>query len=158
MWMLHQSLGAARTFAGLREFINDHRAPGRFATIESLLQTLRRQAADTVQFDAKVAQWFRSTQLPSFTLQDAQCQPVARTWRCTVTLRNTGTGDATVDVAAMQGERTMTDGTVQVTAGEGQSAIVRWTLAEQPDRLVVDPDVLVLQARRQQASAALTGR
>jgi ABC-2 type transport system permease protein len=158
MWMLHQTLGATRTFAGLQEFISSHRAPGRFATVESMLHSLRRQTRDTVLFDANVAQWFRSTQLPSFALDEAKCQALAEIWSCTATLRNTGTGDATVDVAAMQGPRTLVDGTTQIRVGAGESTTVRWTLKERPDRLVVDPEVLVLQARRQQASAALTGR
>jgi len=153
MWMLHNSLGAERTFAGLRAFMTEHRAPGRFATPEGLLRTLRLQASHTIQFDAQVAQWFRSTRLPAFAIDGARCEQVDRAWSCTAILRNVGTGDAAVDVAAMRGDTVMAGGMVRVGVGAGKSASVHWTLPTRPERLVVDPDVMVLQARREQAVA-----
>ncbi len=153
MWMLHTSLGAERTFAGLQGFIAEHRAPGRFATPEAMLRTLRRQAEDTIQFDAQVAQWFGSTRLPEFTVDDARCAPADGAWTCAATLRNHGTGNAIVEVAAMRSGAVMASGTVRVRVHAGQSIPVRWTLRGQPDRLVVDPDIKVLQRRREQAFA-----
>jgi len=153
MWMLHNSLGAERTFAGLRAFMTEHRAPGRFATPEGLLRTLRLQASHTIQFDAQVAQWFRSTRLPAFAIDGARCEQVDRAWSCTAILQNVGTGDAAVDVAAMRGDTVMAGGMVRVGVGAGKSASVHWTLPTRPERLVVDPDVMVLQARREQAVA-----
>ena len=151
MWMVHNHLGAERTFAGLRAFIAAHRAPGRFATIEELLRTLRLQASDTTRFDAQIAQWFRSTRLPAFTIDDARCEHVDRMWSCTAMLRNIGTGDAMVDVAAMRGDTVIVGGTTRVSARAGGSSRLRWLLPQPPDRMVVDPDVMVLQARREQA-------
>jgi len=154
MWMLHNSLGADHAFAGLRAFITEHRAPGRFATPEGLLRTLRLQALDTAQFDAQVGQWFRSTQLPEFTLHDARCVEVEESWRCTASLHNIGTGEARVDIAAMRGDTVVAGGTARVSVGAGKAVPVRWTLPRRPDRLVVDPDVMVLQTRRALAVAA----
>lgn len=150
MWMLHQSLGAERTFAGLREFIAEHRAPGRFATPEGLLGTLRRHAADTLQFDTQVLQWFRSTRLPSFSVPDAHCQKEAGVWACSATIRNTGTGSAAVDVVAQHDSADHKPANlVPIQLEAGASVVVRWRLPARPDRVVVDPDVRVLQATRE---------
>lgn len=151
MWMLHNSLGAERTFAGLRAFIAEHRASGRFATPAALLRTLRRQATDTTQFDAQVAQWFHSTRLPEFTVDAARCERADSAWACAAMLRNSGSGDASVDVAAVKGDTRMDHGTVRVSVRAGQSVPVRWMLPELPDILVVDPEVMILQTRREQA-------
>lgn len=153
MWMLHNSLGAQQTFAGLRAFIADHRAPGRFATPEGLLLALRRQSPDTIVFDERVLQWFRSTQLPSFTLDNARCAADVNGWLCETTLRNVGTGNAMVDVAAMQGDSVMRGGLTSANVRAGRPVNLQWRLSSMPDRFVVDPDVQVLQARRGQAVA-----
>jgi len=155
MWMLHNSLGAERTFTGLRAFIAEHRASGRFATPEALLRTLRRQSTDTTLFDAQVAQWFRSTRLPEFTLSDTRCAVAGGAWACDAMLHNRGTGAAIVEVAAMRSGAVMAKGTVRVSVRAGQTVPVRWMLQRPPDRLVVDPDVMVLQTRREQAVGRL---
>jgi ABC-2 type transport system permease protein len=156
MWMLHQHLGAERTFAGLREFIAAHRAPGRFATPEGLLRALRHQASDTIRFDRQVTQWFRSTQLPSFSVQDAHCTEQVGAWVCRATLRNTGSGSAHVDVAARRdGADGMPGDLVSVQLAAGASAVVQWRLPQRPDRVVVDPDVRVLQVGRERGWVAV---
>ena len=66
-------------------------------------------------------------------------------------LRNSGSGDASVDVAAVKGDTRMDHGTVRVSVRAGQSVPVRWMLPELPDILVVDPEVMILQTRREQA-------
>jgi ABC-2 type transport system permease protein len=156
MWMLHQRLGADRTFAALRAFIAAHRAPGHFATLEGLLSTLRRHAADTSQFDRDVAQWFRSTQLPVLSLADVRCAQTGREWACAATLRNQGTGAAEVDVVATRGDSVLTGGLVRVRVEAGRSTALQWRLPWRPERLVVDPEVRVLQAGRDRASVTLT--
>jgi ABC-type transport system involved in multi-copper enzyme maturation permease subunit len=159
MWMLHQSLGADRTFAGLRAFIAAHRAPGRFATLEGLLSTLRRQATDTLLFDAHVSEWFRSNRLPAFSLHDAHCQADDGEWLCHATLRNDGTGTATVEVLAARERGDRMRGDLMVVAADaGASTVVRWRLPQRPDRVVVDPEVRVLQAARERGQREFVTR
>jgi len=151
MWMLHNALGAERTFAGLRDFIANHRTPGSFATTEDLLLALRAQARDTATFDALVQRWFRSTELPEFRLRDVQCARAAGSWNCRAQLLNTGTGVATVDVAATYADSALFGGRVRTTIRAGEEMPLRWRLGVRPDRLVVDPDAIVLQLHREQA-------
>jgi ABC-2 type transport system permease protein len=153
MWMLHNALGPEQTFAGLRLFIAQHRTPPRLATPDAMLRALRRQAVDTVEFDAAVHRWFRSTELPEFTLQDVRCAREQNAWGCRASLRNVGTGIATVDVAALRSDAVMPSGVAPATVRAGQSVVLRWTLAERPERFLVDPDVRVLQRNREGARA-----
>jgi len=165
IWMLHNALGAERTFAGLRAFIAAHRAPGVFATPDAMLRALRQQASDTARFDANVTQWFRSTRLPSLSLEDGRCDAMASkradrdppdaAWACRVTVRNSGVGTATVDVAAQVLDSTLSGGLQRVLAEPGRAFVVRWQLQQRPDRFVIDPDVLVLQERRERGSLML---
>ncbi|MCA0375268.1 MAG: ABC transporter permease subunit [Gemmatimonadetes bacterium] len=165
MYMLYRQLGPERTFPALRAFIAAHRAPGQFATTESLLRTLRTHASDTIAFDAEVARWFRGVGLPAFSVQDPRCTAVAGTtaalmstdgrWRCAATVRNDGTTGATVDVGAMTAGRSVPGGVQRVHLEPGARAALAWTLMQRPDRIVVDPDVQLLQAGRERAGAAV---
>ena len=74
--------------------------------------------------------------------------------------RNIGTGLMPVEVAAVKGDRFKKDGTpnpdyresrTTVTLGAGKSTDVTITGDFKPDKLVVDPDVKVLQLRRKSA-------
>ena len=96
----------------------------------------------------------------------------------TVTVRNTGTGTMPVEVAAAAGERwpkparndskgsgakPSSSGqspsyreareTVRLTAGESKTLTIHCAFS--PEKVVVDPDVRVLQLRRKQAVASL---
>jgi ABC-2 type transport system permease protein len=148
MWMLHETLGDARTFTGMRRFFEAYRRPGQLATPDSLLRTLRGVAGDTIAYDRDVQQWFRTTQLPELVLDTPTCHRVTATWVCEATLRNRGDGDARVDVVAHQGNTSLPGGRAPLVVRAGASTRARWALATAPDRFVVDPEIRVLQARR----------
>jgi hypothetical protein len=89
-------------------------------------------------------------------------------WVTTAEVENAGTGRMPIEVAAIRGERFPSDSTKQgkkaepyaaemvpVTLGakEKQSITIRTSF--KPERVVVDPNVRVLQLRRQSAAAKL---
>ncbi len=153
MWMLQQELGDTRMYAGLRSFIEGQRRVGSFAVPQAMLAALRNESSDTVRFDAFVEQWFRGTGLPLFTLRDVRCDAVEAAWDCAATLHNTGNAAATVSVAAMRSDTVLTAGTVSTSVAADARVALRWRVSARPDRLLVDPDVRVLQEGRAQALA-----
>jgi len=81
-------------------------------------------------------------------------------WETTFTIRNIGTGRMPVDVAVTLGEPFDEEGEAlpghreartSLTLGAGEERVVTIRSEFEPERIVVDPDVRVLQLRREQA-------
>lgn len=79
-------------------------------------------------------------------------------------MKNSGTGRMPVQVAAARGERFTDEGKPKpeyrdartpVVLGPGEEKEVRIACAFDPERVLVDPDVRVLQLRRKSAVAEL---
>jgi ABC-2 type transport system permease protein len=157
IWMLYQQLGSERMFPALRAFITAHRTSRQFANTTQLLNTLRTHAADTVAFDAVVSQWFRGVGLPAFSVHDVHCSAPSdkATWQCTARIHNDGTSGATVDVATVVSDRPIANGVQQVHIEPGERRQLTWRIAQRPDRIVVDPDIQLLQAGRERATMAV---
>ncbi len=151
MWMLHNELGRERTFAGLRRLIDEHQRSGAFATPQALIATLRSEARDPAAYDAFARQWFESVVLPEFRIGSLSCSPRGELWECAARVRNIGTGTAEVEFAAQPESPGTGDGRVRASLGAGRERELHWTLRERPDRIVADPDVLVLQRNRDRA-------
>jgi ABC-2 type transport system permease protein len=90
--------------------------------------------------------------LPEYELSDARASKAGGAWRATVAVRNAGTGRMPVQVAAVAGSR---DARATVTLGAGEWKTVSILCPFEPERIVVDPDVQVLQLRRKAAVAEL---
>lgn len=158
MWMLHRQFGPQAMFSGLHSFIstylNDTSGPG----ITDLLETLRPFAPDSVTYQSFIDQWFFDVVLPEFRLSQTTTEATATGWQVTTLIENMGTGEVEVEVAAVKGERFSTEvssayrearTTVSLSSGENQ--VISWSLDFKPDRLVADPDALVLQLNRASA-------
>jgi hypothetical protein len=110
--------------------------------------------------------------MPQYRLSGAKKTGSGGAWSVTATVTNLGTGTMPVEIAATAGERWLKPAggdkagryeqdpayrdaraTVTLTAGESRTFTVRCDF--EPERLVVDPDVRVLQLKRRQAVAAL---
>ena len=130
---------------------------------------MRRYASDTASYDDFVKQWFDTVVVPEYRVHDAKT--VAATgggWVTTAVIENVGTGRMPVEVAAAQGERFPPDSTPKgktaqpyravldsLTLGSREKRSVSIRTSFKPERLVVDPNVRVLQLRRQSAEAKL---
>ncbi len=162
MWMLMRHLGRDAMLAGLQRFIETYREGGDYPLLEDLLAALRPFAEDVPAFDAFVDQWFRDVVVPRYRLRDAHREPAGGSWRVRAEVANLGTGTMPVEIAAARGERFDEEGAaspgyrderVTVVLGPGESRTVEIRAGFEPERLVVDPDVQVLQLHRGDAVA-----
>lgn len=152
MWMLHNEFGEEATFTALRRLFVTQRSRDIAATPVDLLLALRASAPDTLAFDRFARQWFADVVLPEFTVDFAHCEGSTGAWRCRARVRNVGSGQVTVEVAAFVGDRLLSAGRTRAALGPNGSADLLWTLAERPERIVVDPDVVMLQRNRDRAT------
>ncbi len=160
-WMLQQHLGRAKMLEGLQAFIKQYRVTDDFPVLQDFVATMRPFAADPAAYDAFVAQWFAGEVLPEFRVTDAKREKTADgRWQVVATVENHGTGTVTVGVGAERGKRFDKEGKplddyqrqlTEVTLAAGAKAEVRIDCGFEPDRLTVDPDVLVLQVFRDKA-------
>jgi ABC-2 type transport system permease protein len=151
-WMLMRHMGRDRTLAGLRRFIHDWADNPDHPVLQDFLATMRPFAADPAAFDAFAKQWFHQVVVPEYELSEARRTKEGTGWRVSVKIRNAGTGRMPVQVAAVRDQR---DARTTVTLGAGEEATVSILCPFQPERVVVDPDVEVLQLRRKAAIANL---
>ncbi|MCH9651301.1 MAG: hypothetical protein K0U98_23955 [Deltaproteobacteria bacterium] len=163
-WMTLRQLGREAMLEGLQGFIEEWKDGPDYPLLEDLTEFLLPYANDPVAYEEFVRQWYFQVVLPEFQLQDVSREPSGSGYRTTARLHQAGSGKVRVEVAATAGERFLEDGTpnesyqetrahFDLVAGE-ESPIDIFTEFE-PDRLVVDPDVQILQLRREQASADL---
>ena len=119
--------------------------------LQDFLATMRPFAPDPAAFDVFAKQWFHEVVLPEYELTGARKEKSGRQWKVIVQVKNAGTGRMPVAVAAAKGERFgegYQDARATVTLGAGESKTVTILCPFDPERLVVDPDVQVLQIRR----------
>ena len=171
-WMLYDYLGHERALEGYRAFIQAWSQSRDHATLQDLVAALRPYAANPTAYDAFVAQWFENRVMPEYRVLDAKKAKQGAEYEVVATVRNRGTGTMPVEIAATSGERwkkaekgaetraavpnpTYRESRSTVTLGPGESKTVTLRCSFDPERVVVDPDVRVLQLQRKQAVATL---
>ena len=175
-WMLMNHLGRENGLAGVRSFIEKYTASRDHPVIQDFLAHLRPFAPDLEAYDAFTRQWFFEIVLPEYELKDVVLEPAGAesdTREVRFTLRNLGTGTMPVDVAVQRGERfpeeeddaedagEEVDGKrvlhsfheirTTVTLGAGEVTEVILTCGFEPERILIDPDALILQRGRKKA-------
>jgi hypothetical protein len=148
--------------------------------LQDFVATLREFADDKAGYDDFAQQWFFSVVMPEYRLSEGSRRRLdgGDAWEATAKVENAGTGTMTVEIAAARGERFpdddaapkakdgvaaaksapaegYADARAAVTLRAGESAIVTIRCAFEPQRIVVDPDLRVLQLRREQATVKL---
>ena len=166
MWMLQQEMGRENLLAGLRAFIGAYQSGSDFPVIQDMLAVLRKFAPDPESFDAFTAQWFFDVVAPEYRLSGVTKERAGRSWLVRGAVENAGTGRMTVAVAATANERwsdagdaatrtvvspSYRDARTSVQLDAGESAEFEIEASFDPERVLVDPDVLVLQLRREAA-------
>ncbi len=157
-WMLWNLMGSEQNFAGLRTFIASHLNNPDHAVLADFVEHMRQYAPDTAAYDAYAKQWFASVVVPEYRLSEVRSVPIGSEWETTARLENIGTGRMPVEVAVTQGERSLNPAEpvkvtyrasgVTVVIGSKEIKEVRIRSPFKPARVVVDPDVKVLQLRR----------
>ncbi|MCP3099063.1 hypothetical protein LZ198_09295 [Myxococcus sp. K15C18031901] len=169
--MLEDLMGREAMHAGLQAFLRQYIPDADHPVLQDFIATLRPFAPDAAAYDAFVRQWFHEVHVPEYRLSDARVKQEGGQWVATVTVRNVGDGRMPVEVAAVKGARFVPrpdgesgpskpspdyrDARGRVVLGAGETAEVTVRADFEPERWVVDPDVRVLQLRREQAVLAL---
>ncbi|WP_394834005.1 hypothetical protein LVJ94_46625 [Pendulispora rubella] len=152
-WMLMNTTGREEFLRGLHAFVAKYRGHADHPALHDLFETMRPFAKDAGAFDAFVAEWFEAVTLPRFRVASVQCKGAGARWRVHGTLENVGTGRVLVDVAVTSAQGSAR---VQVHATPDAPAEFEIDTDFPPERIVVDPDRMVLQLERQAAAAACT--
>jgi hypothetical protein len=172
-WMLYDYLGHDRALAGYRNFIQTWSVSRDHPALQDFVAAMRPYAQDPVAYDAFVKQWMEDKVVPEYRVTQAKRLSDRSGYEVTAVVRNIGTGTMPVEVAATAGERwTKPKGaekadpasapnpaykdartTITLTAGEARTVTLHCGF--KPERVVVDPDVRVLQLRRKLAVATL---
>jgi hypothetical protein len=158
LWMLRDQIGEERMLSGLRALLALFADTRGAATPADLLRALRAHAPVPADFDAFVAQWIEGAILPEFEISNAAATPTPGGWHVRATIRNVGTGTVTVAIVAEGVETAYNSGPVasrgtSVRIEEGVARAIEWRVNFRPVRIVVDPDVRVLQLNRERAIA-----
>lgn len=171
-WMIYDYLGHERAIEGYRAFIREWSTSRDHPALQDLVAALRPYAANPAAYDAFVAQWCEERVLPEYRVTSASKKKTGAEHVVTATISNRGTGAMAVEIAATAGERwrepkkgsemvptgpnrDYRDARATVTLGAGESKDVTIRCGFDPERLVIDPDVRVLQLQRKQAVAKL---
>ena len=159
-WMLHDRMGRDAMLAGLRDFVRRFENGPDFPVLQDVLAVLREHAPDAETFDAFARQWFHEVVVPEYRIVEARRAEADGTWEVRARIRNEGAGTMPIEVAAARGARMDDEGKPledyrdarrTLTLGAGEEGEVVIACDFEPDRVVVDPDVRVLQLRRNKA-------
>jgi ABC-2 type transport system permease protein len=170
-WMLMQRMGREPTLRGMKEFIAAYTGNPDHPVLNDFVAHMRRYASDTASFDDFTRQWFDTVVVPEYRVHNAKtvAAPGGTGWVTTAEIENVGTGRMPLEVAALRGERFPSDTAkaaakktepyaaeiVPLTLGAKEKRIVTIRTPFKPEKVVVDPNVRVLQLRRQSAEAKL---
>lgn len=159
-YMLRELMGAEACHAGLAEIVKTYYGNTDHPALQDFLTILRKHAADPQAFDAFVQQWFFQTVLPEYRISEAKrTQRADGLWDVSFRIHNAGTGRMPLIVAVTGATADETPGAkakelrAACTLASGESKVLHLTSSFKPELLVPDPDVKVMQLRRNVASA-----
>ncbi len=172
MWMLQNLMGEAACHAGVQDFVTRYHGNPDHPVMQDLVAVLREHAPDVAAYDDFTRQWIFEVVMPRYRITDARKTAAGDGWSVTATVENIGTGRMAIDVAAVAGERWPKDGKdeaagdaaaakayrearTRVELGAGEKVDVTIPAEFAPEKVVVDPDALVLMLKREQAEASL---
>ncbi|NRD66031.1 hypothetical protein HRD49_30180 [Corallococcus exiguus] len=160
-WMLEDLMGRDAMHAGLQAFLKQYMNNADHPVLQDFIAVMRPFAPSPEAFDRFTRQAFFEVVVPEYRVSDARVTKSGGQWVTTATVTNVGTGRMPVEVTVTKaGESAAPLGAAEAVtrmepgAGEAVQVTLRSEFA--PERLVVDPDVRVLQLRREQAQAQLT--
>ena len=153
-------MGRANMLRGLRAYVAKYRSGSYHPSIADMLATLRPFAPDKAAFDTFTDQWFYKVVLPEFTVTSLKATPAKPTgksgkpkWDVSFKLFNAGSGIVGIPITVYGANGDQTAIQVKISGALTRPATISCQLDFKPVRLVVDPDVTILQRGRDAASA-----
>lgn len=171
-WMIYDFLGRDRALEGYRQFIRTWSESRDHPALQDFVAAMRPFAHDPAAYDAFVKQWFEDRAVPEYRIMSAKKAKTEAGNDVTVSVWNIGTGTMPVEIAATKGERwakapagasgpastvnpSYQEARATVTLAAGETKSLTLHCGFKPERVVVDPDVRILQLRRKLATATL---
>jgi len=164
-------MGREPTLRGMKEFITAYSGNPDHPVLHDFVEHMRRYAPDTASYDDFARQWFDTVVVPEYRVHNAKtvAAPAGGGWVTTAEIENVGTGRMPTEVAAVRGKRFPSDSSekkakkaepyaaesISITLGSKGRQAVTIRSSFKPEKVVVDPNVRVLQLRRQSAEAKL---
>jgi len=164
VWMLLQEMGRENLMRGLHDFQTAYDENPDHPVLQDFTAFLRPYAKDPAAYDAFIKQWFEEVVVPEYALEEAKKTGSATAFDVSVKVTNKGKATMPVSIAAAKGDRfdekgvakaDYKDARTMLTLAAGETKDVTVHCNFDPDRVVVDPDALVLQLRRKSAVAKL---
>lgn len=147
-WMMRNVLGKDAMNAGLASFIAKYQRGLDRPVSEDFIAHMRGYAQDPALFDRFTEQWFFEVAIPEYRyMTKPEKRQTSGGWEVRALLKNVGTGRMPVEVAAARDDGSARKSVV-VTLGAGEETDIVISCNFDPERLVVDPDVQVLQLQR----------
>ncbi len=169
-WMLYDFMGPERAQTAYRNFFQTWSTSRDHPALQDFVAAMRPYAEDPIAYDAFTKQWFEDKVVPEYRVESASKSANGGGFDVAVTVENIGTGTMPVEIAATSGDRwnepdstgaaylanpDYKDARVAVTLGAGESKSLTIHCDFDPEKVVVDPDVRVLQLKRKHAFADL---
>jgi ABC-2 type transport system permease protein len=157
LWMLMEHMGREAFLQGVQAFFRAYHNQPDHPVLQDLIATLRPFAADAAAYDAFCRQWFFTLEVPEYRIATVSKRALgdpAGAYLVAADVLNAGGTTMPVEVAAVRGFRGE-DGYQecrgQLTLSPAQTRKVELRCPFEPERLILDPDVKVLQLQRQAA-------
>ena len=142
LWMMHQYLGEARMDAALQAFMRRYALhtkaqPG----LSDFLNVVRAEAQDGDGFDRFVAQWIDTAGVPEIEVDTVKCSREEDTWVVHAVLHMTGPFQVELGIG-------VGDALTRVLLEEGLLRQVSLYTQEEPDKIMIDPELELLMMGR----------
>jgi len=161
--MMMDMMGQPSFDEGLRDFIVTYKDGPDYPLLQDFVELMREHAKDLVAYDEFTRQWFLSVVVPEFAIEHAKTVGVDGEFTTSCVVSNKGTGRVAIEVAATNGKDRWKkdaaeadrydDRRTTISLAAGESAPAEIVTPFEPTKIVVDPDVRVLQLKRKQAVA-----
>ncbi len=160
-WMLLNHMGRENNLEGIQQFVRHYSQSPDHPVLQDFVRALRPYAEDEEAYDRFTQQWFHEVVVPQYKLSDVKRVELSGgKWKTTGTIKNVGTGIMPIELCAAVGERFNDDGQQHpdfseertiVTLGSDDAMDFEIISDFKPDRVIVDPDRMVLQLKRKKS-------
>lgn len=160
-WMLLDLMGREAALAGIHDFIGRYIDNVDHPVLQDFVAVMREHAPDQEAYDAFIEQWYFEVVVPQYRFEKVEMTETAGRHEVSATVKNVGNGRTPIEIAAVRGVRFPEDddkeaapyreARVTITLREGESQTVLLPCDFEPEKVLVDPDAVVLMLKRDQA-------
>ena len=171
-WMMYNFLGKEPCLCGIQQFISLYRHGPDYPVLQDFTRTMELFTQDKLAYNRFIDQWFFRVVVPEYQFGDIQKRKVPEypdtnpQWEASGYIKNIGSGVMSVVIAATaydpnklddipQEELETRQSRITVEVPENKEIPFVFACPFEPEFLVADPDVMILQLNRKQAMSRL---